>query len=257
MSPVKFYELIYTPADAPYYTTPNTWKVRLSLLHKKVPFETKEIDLIGTATELSAKRGSKATVPALEFDDGSILCDSFKIAEYLEKTYPDAPSLFTGTSAVPASEGEVALGKAYARLVDLGLGNSGPQWAVWYDIIAPEMLLSLPPGPNRDYIVQDSRHQPGGFQWQVERRDKEDLIGRAKLNVQPLITILKERPGEFFQGKEPGFADFVLFGRYAMCRNSNPKIGKEIWDDQGVEIVQWVERMLQKYPEIKPHIKPY
>ncbi|KAJ3119021.1 hypothetical protein HDU96_003196 [Phlyctochytrium bullatum] len=257
MSPVKFYELVFTSADAPYYTTPNTWKTRLSLLHKKVPFDTTEIDVLGVKTELSAKLGSKATVPALEFDDGSLLCDSFKIAEYLERTYPDAPSLFTSTSTSAASEGELALGKAYARMVDLGLGESTPQWAVWFDVAAPDLYLSLPPGPNRDYAVSDARHQPGGFRWQMERRDKEDLIGRAKLNIQPLITILKERPGEFFQGKEPGFADFVLFGRYAMCRNSNPKLAKEIWDDQGAEVAQWVEGMLQKYPEIKPHIKPY
>ncbi|KAI8855278.1 glutathione S-transferase [Chytridium lagenaria] len=256
---LKLYDIVFdhNADDRAFYRSPNPWKIRLSLLHKRIPFQTVEMTLLEVSTDLTAKKGSKATAPALELEDGTLICDSYRIAEYLEENYPNAPSLFTGTSTIPADPAAVTLGKAYGRLVDCGLGNSDPQWAVWFDLIFPDLQAAASEGSaNREYFISDSRLGPNGFQIQMDRPKKEDLLGRAKLTVLPLITVLRERPGEFFQGKEPGFVDYVIFGRYAMCRNNNPVICKQVWEDQGVEIEQWVERIIERFPEIKAHLRP-
>ncbi|KAJ3052620.1 hypothetical protein HDU99_008138, partial [Rhizoclosmatium hyalinum] len=181
----------------------------------------------------------KATSPAIELPDGKLLCGSFQIAEYLDATYPDRPSLFSGSK--DSSPAVVKAGKAYAFMMDQGLGDSDPEWAVWLDIIVDDIQKRVVPGPNRDYFVSDAKWGPDGLKKMLARKEEQDLLTRVKANVLPLIASLKNRPGEFLQGEEPGFVDYVVFGRYAMCRNNNPKLAKEIWEDQGKEIAEWVE----------------
>jgi hypothetical protein len=48
------------------------------------------------------------------------------------------------------------------------------------------------------------------------------------MNVQPLVQILRERPGQYFQGTHPGQVDYIIFGRYAYCLMLDPELTKEI-----------------------------
>ena len=68
--------------------------------------------------------------------------------------------------------------------------------------------------------------------------DREELTRRARMNVQPLITILRESASDYLQGTSPGFVDYVLFGRYAYCRMLDARLAQQIWNDQGMEIDQ-------------------
>ncbi|KAI9334684.1 hypothetical protein DFJ73DRAFT_852729 [Zopfochytrium polystomum] len=257
--PLIFHELVYDP-DTPtshLFAGPNGWKVHLSLLHKRVPFVIQPITLLEVSTTLRARRGGQpSTTPALELPDGTILCDSFRIAEHLEAAYPSAPSLFSGDGAVPADPRLVAAGRRFARLVDLGLGSSDPQWAVWFDAVFPQIAERIPPGPDREFIVSDSRMGPGGFRKALERPEKEDLVARAKLNVAPIAAALAERPGEFLAGPEPGFVDFVVFGRYAMVRNNAPHLVRELFEERGAALERWIGAMLERYPSIVKHLRP-
>jgi hypothetical protein len=65
--------------------------------------------------------------------------------------------------------------------------------------------------------------------------------------VQPLVQILRERPGQYFQGTHPGQVDYIIFGRYAYCRMLDPELTKEIWNDQGEELSQWISTLSQAY----------
>ncbi|KAJ3095874.1 hypothetical protein HDU97_006448 [Phlyctochytrium planicorne] len=266
--PIKLFELVadVDTSDNGFYNTPNTWKVRLALLRKKISFETVPVTILDVSSTLTTRfRAQKndpnvrATAPGIELEDGTLLFDSYTIASYLEETYPDAPSVFDhGTGKEVKARGTLALGKRVARVIDTGLGNSDPQWAVWYDMILPHMYAPYKPGPVRDYFTLDSRHGgPGGFQRALERPQKEDLVGRSKKAIGPLVTLLKEQ-GDFLQGsKEPGFADFVIFGRYAMVRNNDVALAKEVFEGVDPVIGAWVGRMLDAFPELKPHLKPY
>ncbi|KJA29516.1 hypothetical protein HYPSUDRAFT_33009 [Hypholoma sublateritium FD-334 SS-4] len=103
--------------------TPNTWKTRLCLNYKGLPYKTEWIEFPDIKTDVYDKLGvtpaSKAdgspawVLPVIhDTATGVSVAESFAIAEYLEKTYPSTPSLFPhGTivfqelfnGAVPAS----------------------------------------------------------------------------------------------------------------------------------------------------------
>ncbi|KAJ3073764.1 hypothetical protein HDU98_000755 [Podochytrium sp. JEL0797] len=255
---MKFYELVFshTATDQHFYGGPNGWKTHLSLLHKDIPVEIEPVTHHDLKFKLTQERGGQRTTsPAVELEDGSLLCGAFAIAEHLEKTYPERPSLFSGSKS--SHPDAVQAGKAYARMMDLGLGDSDSQWAVWLELALPSMADRVTPGPNRDYFTSDAKWGPNGFQNMISSATPAETLARAKWNVWPIVQALKERPGEFLQGQEPGFVDYVVFGRYAMCRNCCPGLAKQAWEDQGEEIGLWVERIVSRYPSIRAHLRAY
>jgi glutathione S-transferase len=80
--------------------SPYCWRVRMALAHKGQTFETVPVPFTGIG---SICDGSHKTVPVLDHD-GTILRDSFVIAEYLEDTFPQAPSLFGGSGGRAVSK---------------------------------------------------------------------------------------------------------------------------------------------------------
>ncbi|TPX69342.1 hypothetical protein SpCBS45565_g02586 [Spizellomyces sp. 'palustris'] len=251
MATIKFYDLTADPTKSTRFFSPNTWKTRMALLHKQVKFETVPVTLLDIRGPIAKRSGlPNIQAPAIELPDGTFLYDSFRISEWLETAYPDAPSLFTGDgqSTRQANPAHLTTGKAYARLVDLGLGSSSPEWAVWFELCFPEVCKFHQEGvPGLyEYFISDQRLGPSGRE-KLFALDRVELIRRAKLTVTPLIQILRERPGEYLQGKFPGQADYVLFGRYAYCRLLNKEIAKEVWDDQAPELASWVQKLSQAF----------
>src|SRR6202008_988841 len=98
---LQLYELVGTDAERPF--SPYCWRTRMALAHKgldhdKIPWRFTEKDAIaphGSARGPVLLRGEKPVV------------DSWVIANYLEDTYSDRPSLFGG-------EG----GRAVSRLIN-------------------------------------------------------------------------------------------------------------------------------------------
>lgn len=77
--------------------SPYCWRTRMALAHKGLEYETSPVsfsDISGLCG------GAHKTVPIIE-DGDTIVCDSFDIALYLERTYPDKPSLFGGPAGRP------------------------------------------------------------------------------------------------------------------------------------------------------------
>jgi len=84
---------------------PNPWKARAVLNYKRIPYRTEWLEFVDVAG-LRKKPGIKPTsqrkdgspfytLPAIhDPSTGVYIADSFAIAEYLEKTYPDTPSVF-------------------------------------------------------------------------------------------------------------------------------------------------------------------
>ena len=92
---MKLFDLAGAEDDRRF--SPNCWRIKMALQHKglvaeTVPWRFVEKDAI-------AFSGQKS-VPVL-VDGDKTISDSWVIAEYLEATYPDAPSLFGG----PAGQG--------------------------------------------------------------------------------------------------------------------------------------------------------
>src|SRR4051795_3628158 len=88
--PLKLYELVGTDAARPF--SPFCWRTRMALAHKGLSAET--IPWCFTEKQAIAPHKSEK-VPVL-LDGETAVVDSWVIANYLEDTYSDRPSLFGG-----------------------------------------------------------------------------------------------------------------------------------------------------------------
>jgi hypothetical protein len=90
-------------ADPALRFSPYCWRARMALAHKGLAVET----IPWRFTEKAALAFSgQGRVPVIR-DGDRVVSDSWAIAEYLEDTYPDRPSLFGG-----------AAGRAHARFIN-------------------------------------------------------------------------------------------------------------------------------------------
>lgn len=93
---------------------PSPRKVRLFLAKKGIEVETIQVDLPKGEqfSDWYRQKNPNCTVPALELEEGIVLCESEAICRYLEEMYPD-PILF-GRSAI-----ERALVNEWLQRIDL------------------------------------------------------------------------------------------------------------------------------------------
>src|SRR3979490_3204101 len=99
--PLKLFELVGTDASRPF--SPFCWRTRMALAHKGLSAKT--IPWCFTEKDAIAPHKSEK-VPVL-LDGETAIVDSWTIANYLEDTYPDRPSLFGGAG-----------GRALARMLN-------------------------------------------------------------------------------------------------------------------------------------------
>ena len=87
---LKLFELVGTDTARPF--SPFCWRTRMALAHKGLSAES--IPWCFTEKQAIAPHKSEK-VPVL-LDGETAVADSWAIANYLEDTYPDRPSLFGG-----------------------------------------------------------------------------------------------------------------------------------------------------------------
>ncbi|MEP1496340.1 MAG: glutathione S-transferase N-terminal domain-containing protein [Paracoccaceae bacterium] len=176
--------------------SPYVWKVIMALHHKKLAFD---ISPVNFSTISKIEDGSFNTVPVLR-DGDRVLDDSFDICEYLEQTYPDAPSLFDG--------------------------EAGRQMARFFESYCISMLH-----PPLSVIVAMGMHNVMGESDQKYFRQKrEDRFGvsletiaergaaeRIVLNerLAPLRNQLTNQP--WICGDKHLFPDYIVFGTLQWC----------------------------------------
>lgn len=169
--------------------SPYCWRVKLALAHKGLAFETRATPF----TAIAAIGEGVKTVPVIDDGDRRV-SDSFTIADYLEETYPDRPSLFGGTG-----------GHALARFVEswanvLHRGISGMVVLDIHDQLLPE---------DQTYFRRTRELALGGkLEAIVARRD--DRLAAFRDTLLPLRLMLRKQP--FIGGAAPNYADYVVFG---------------------------------------------
>ncbi|KAF9025667.1 hypothetical protein BDZ89DRAFT_953614 [Hymenopellis radicata] len=102
---ITLYDIPSALPSAPYSPSPNVWKIRYALNFKGLQFSTIWVEYpdikplyekLGAAAALTKTDGTPFhTLPLIsDASTGAIVSESFAIAQYLDKTYPDTPRLF-------------------------------------------------------------------------------------------------------------------------------------------------------------------
>ncbi len=164
-------------------------RVHLALAHKGL-----EVDRIVPVRfvdkQVIAFAGSQ-TVPVL-VDGDAIVADSWRIADHLEETYPDRPSLFGGEA-----------GRALARYFNNWCG-------LW---LTPE-IASFILFDMLDHLDDDDRayvrktREPRFGPLDVLNSSREDRLPAFRRALDPLRLTVKQNGN--LHGSAPGMADFVV-----------------------------------------------
>ena len=197
-----------------------SWRARMALRHKQLDVVYRPI-LLTDKDSIAFSGGT--TVPVLR-DGNTVVRDSWAIAEYLEKRYPESPSLFGG-----------ATGQALARLAN--------NWVDRTVLAAAFPLLAC------DAVT---------VQCEADRAYFAALIGRLTRLAPPALTEQQPRNAErlakavdparatlkrqaFLSGSAPAYADYALFSVYQWVRIASPL---DLLADDPV-MKAWFEQLLE------------
>ncbi|WP_316234253.1 glutathione S-transferase family protein [Bradyrhizobium sp. SZCCHNR1098] len=217
---VKLYELVGTDAGRPF--SPYCWRTRMALAHKGLSAES--IPWRFTEKSAIAPHGSEK-VPVM-LDGDRAVADSWTIANYLEDTYPDRPSLFGGAG-----------GRAMARFLN-----------AWGDIaivggIFPLIIADIPKNlaaEDADYFRKSREARFGKSLEEVMATRDQAVIGFRR-SLEPLRQTLKTQA--FIGGDAPDYADYIVFGGFQWARVVSPFRLLEESDS----VHAWRERLLDAF----------
>jgi glutathione S-transferase len=199
-----------------------SWRTRLALHHKRLAFVVHPVAVSDKAAIAFSGQGK---VPILKHGD-HVVTDSWAIACYLERAFPDAPSLFGGP-----------VGEALTHFFNL-----------WTD---RDLVPAIVPYLMRDVLdcveEADARHLRG----QIEdffKKSLEELAGERgkaleqfRRRLQPVRKTLEQR--RFLGGDAPAYADHILFGVLQWARVVSSATVLEPND----VVAAWFERVLDLY----------
>jgi glutathione S-transferase len=199
-----------------------SWRARLALHHKRVAFVVHPVAVSDKAAIAFSGQGK---VPILKHGE-HVVTDSWAIACYLERAFPDAPSLFGGP-----------VGESLTHFFNL-----------WAD---RELVPAIVPYLMRDVLdcveESDARHLRG----QIEgffKKSLEELAGERgkaleqfRRRLQPVRKTLEQR--QFLGGDAPAYADHILFGVLQWARVVS---SATVFEPNDV-VAAWFERVLDLY----------
>jgi glutathione S-transferase len=168
-----------------------SWRTRLALHHKGLPFA---VHPVAVSDKAAIGFSGQSKVPILKHD-GHVIPDSWAIALYLEKEFPERPTLFGGE-----------VGQTLTHVFN-----------VWAD---RELIPALIPFLMRDVLDCVREADGAHLRRQIESAMKKSLeelsAGRQQAvqafrrKLQPVRKALETR--DYLGGAAPTYADYILFG---------------------------------------------
>ena len=199
-----------------------SWRSRMALRHKGLEFRTRAVCMSDKAA--IAFSGGK-TVPIIQ-DDETVTRDSWKIAEYLERAYPERPTLFGG---------EIGCGVTHA-------------FNVWVDrAVVPPMFQAIAPDIHERVDPADDQYframTEGATKRTLEelRAGREESLKRLARTLEPMQALLKRQP--YVCGERPAYADYILFSVFQWARVMSSQNVPAPEDPLGA----WRERLLDLF----------
>ncbi len=194
-----------------------SWRTRMALAHKSLAFESKPVCMSDKA--VIAFSGGK-TVPIVK-DGETVVRDSWKIAEYLEDRYPDAPTLFGG-----------AVGRGVTHAFN-----------VWVDraLVLPMLAVIVADvhervEPADEQYFRESMEKILKMTLEEARNRRADAMSRLTRTLEPMQALLKRQP--WIAGAQPAYADYILFSIFQWARVMSPHPAIEN------PLLEWFERVL-------------
>ncbi|MGJ4930766.1 glutathione S-transferase family protein [Bradyrhizobium sp. HKCCYLS2038] len=217
---LKLFELVGRDAGRPF--SPFCWRTRMALAHKGLSVES--VPWRFTEKSAIAAHGSEK-VPVM-LDGDRAMADSWTIANYLEDSYPDRPSLFGGAG-----------GRAMARFMN-----------AWGDIavvggIFPLIIADIPTNlaaEDAAYFRASREARFGKSLEEIMATRDQAVIGFRK-SLEPLRQTFKTQP--FIGGDAPDYADYIVFGGFQWARVVSPFRLLEESDS----VYAWRERLLDAF----------
>ncbi len=228
---ITLYELAGAEADRRF--SPFCWRIRMALAHKELP--TEGIPWRFTEKEVLAPTG-QGRVPVI-VDKGRWVNDSWIIANYLEETYPDRPSLFGGSA-----------GRAVTRFV-----QGWTDTVLHVGLIRSVVLDIWQHAHEKDkaYFRKSREERFGGTTLEAIQAGREERLPALRQSLQPVRDVLGEQP--YIGGDKPLYADYTVFGAFQWVRCISPF--KFIERDDPV--FAWRERMLDLFGGMARESKGY
>ena len=174
-----------------------SWRTRMALRHKGLEFESIPVKM--SDKPIIAFSGGK-TVPVLK-DGETVVRDSWKIAEYLESRYPDAPTLFGG---------------------DIGRGVTH-SFNTWVDrAVVPAMLRVIAADIHERVHPKDEEYFGRTMEKFLEesRARRDEAVVQLGRVLAPMQEACKRQA--FIAGAKPAYADYILFSVFQWARVMSP-----------------------------------
>ena len=217
---IKLYDL--AGADENRRFSPYCWRIRMALAHKGLdveclPWHFTEKDKI--------KFSGQEKVPVL-IDGSNTISDSWEISKYLEKAYPECPSL-------KLDNGEVLFIKFWTETV-----------------LHPEILQLLVLDIYNNLSTQDqsyfrdSREKRFGKTLEQVAENRQERLPRIRKLLTPLRSTLSKQ--EYLSGETPGFSDYIVFGAFQWARCMS---GFLILNADDI-IYKWRDKMLNMHEKL-------
>ncbi|KAG9320987.1 hypothetical protein KVV02_007715 [Mortierella alpina] len=188
--------------------SPMVWRAKLALNHKNISHETVPVTFVQIPAEIpkACPNVTAPTVPTMQVGNDHGIQDSLAIAEYLEKTYPDTPSIFGKT------ESEKNLHRFFESYVSNKL-----QPAI-QGLVILNMYKQQDP-QNAEYFK--TSREKGGKTLEQLAGDKNQNIKDLKANLGLIHGAIKQ--GKFVCGEQPGWADFTLIAAFIWFNSFSPE----------------------------------
>lgn len=207
--------------------SPFVWATKYAIAHKGF-----EIDIVpGGFTGIMDRTGGKTErLPAI-VDDGKWVLDSWEIAEYLDKTYSDRPTLIGDKKTFVAT-----------RFIENWLwGNVLREWMP--NIVKDYRDMSL--DVDHEYITK-TRTAPGTT-LEATQAGREERLGKIPPKLELLRTTLRE--SKWLGGDTPNYTDYRALAVFLfMAAVTTTPV---LTDDDPVR--GWVDRGFDLFPGIGAH----
>ena len=197
MSELTLYEL--AGADPAIRFSPHCWKTRMALAHKGL--EANRLAWRFMDKDVIAFSGQQAVPVLVNKKDDEFISDSWEIALYLERKFPDHTSLFGGA-------GTIALTRFVNRWADVSLLTA----------IIPFILYDIYQAldPNDQPYFRASREKRFGKSLEEFAGESSTRLDNLRNVLTPLRQMLRDQP--FIAGDQPAYADYCVFGMFMWAR---------------------------------------